>query len=73
MVRVKFSETFFFFEGVSLGSKNLKLTWSFERAFMTVHGYIVVNFSQIIFSFLLLLWTFSFVLHSLPSITTKES
>ena len=48
MVRVKFSETFSFLEGVSLGSKNVKLTWTFERAFMTVHGYVVVNFSQII-------------------------
>ena len=40
----------------------------------TVHVYVVGNFfSQVIFIFCLLLWMFSFVLHSLPSIATKES
>ena len=39
-----------------------------------VHASVVVNFlSQLIFSFPLLLWMFSFVLHSLPFITTKEN
>ena len=36
--------------------------------------YVVVNFfPQVFFSFLLLLWKFSFVLHSLASITQKKA
>ena len=53
--------------------QNISANWATWTLCCFAYNYVVGNsFSHVIFSFLLLSWMFSFVLHTLPSITTKE-